>query len=104
MSTFTLPKKTYTTPNGVEVQYAPYKDYEPDNVKIFHDFDRVSDGKFHMHLDWSPYSTPSENDLEIWFKLGCPTRDSIGDGKGSGNLDSDRLVEAMGRDLCIEGY
>ena len=104
MSTFTLPKKTYTTPNGVEVQYAPYKDYEPDNVKIFHDFDRVSDRKFHMHLDWSPYSTPSENDLEIWFKLGCPTRYSIGDGKGSGNLDSDRLIEAMGRDLCIEGY
>ena len=100
----TFPKKTYTTPDGVEVQYAPYKDYEPDNVKIFHDFDRVSDGKFHMHLDWSPYSTPSENDLEMWFKLGCPTRDSIGDGKGSGNLDSDRLIEAMGRYLCIAGY
>ena len=70
-------------PDGVEVHYVPYKDYEPDNVKIFHDFDRVSDGKFHRHLDWSPYSTPSENDLEMWFALGCPDRWSIGDGKGS---------------------
>jgi hypothetical protein len=40
----------------------------------------------------------------MWFALGCPDRWSIGDGKGSGNLDSDRLVEAMGRDLQIEGY
>ena len=57
-----------------------------------------------MHLDWSPYSTPSENDLEMWFTLGCPTRNSIGDGKGSGNLDSDRLVEALGRQLQIAGF
>lgn len=90
---------------GAEVYYCPTKDYEDDNIKIFHFFNSCETESYaNLRLDWSPYSTPTKNDLKMWFALGCPTRDSIGDGLGSGNLDTDRLIEALGKQLCIAGF
>ena len=95
---------TYKTKQGAEVHYAPEKDYEDDNIKIFHLFTHAETGKFAFHLDWSPYDSPSENDLLMWFSLECPSRFSIGDDLGAGNLDTERLTNALGKQLCIEGF
>ena len=90
--------------DGHEFYYDPEVEHEDDVSKIWHDIHCATSAKYCFHLDWSPYSHPTTNDLEMWFALGCPTRDSIGDGKGCGNLDTKRLTEALGRDLCIAGY
>lgn len=52
--------------------YSQEKDYEPDNVKIFHTV-TTPEGK-QIPMDWSPYSTPSKNDFELYVDLGCPDR------------------------------
>ena len=91
--------------DGAKLYYDQVVDVEPfECTKLFHDLHHAEDRKYAFHFDWSPYSTPSENDLAMWFALGCPDRRSIGDDKSVGSLDSDRLVEAMGRNLQIEGY
>lgn len=51
-------------------KYVPQKDYEEDNVKIFHDV-ITPDGK-RTHIAWSPYSHPSSEDLKLWIDMGCP--------------------------------
>ena len=98
------PKKMAVVEDGHEFFYQSSVEHEDDVSKIWHDIHCAITAKYCFHLDWSPYSYPTTNDLEMWFALGCPTRDSIGDGKGCGNLDTDRLTEALGYDLCIEGY
>jgi len=97
--------KIFKTSEGVPVRYTPDLDVEPhENVKIFHLFCHAETGKFLFHLDWSPYNSPCENDLDMWFSLGCPSRFSIGDGLGVGNLNTERLTNALGKQLCIEGF
>jgi len=101
MSDSEYPPKLYLTNDGRQVYYAPVKDYEDDNIKIFHDFNTI-DGRYaRMHCDWSPYSHMTEENLDDWFALGCPTRDSIGDGLGSGNLDSTRLKAARAKTSTV---
>lgn len=110
VKTYTF-KRTAMTPDslakfedGQEFFYTSFKDYEPDNVKIFHEIWSADPEKYIFMMDWSPYSNPHSLDLEMFFNLGCPSRLTINDGKESGNLTRKRLVEALGRDLCIAGY
>ena len=99
-------KTTYIHPEtGASIYYDPSVEHEDDVSKIWHDFrDCETDRYANLHLDWSPYSRPSKNDVEMWFALGCPDRRTIGDGETVGALTSERLVEALGKQLCIEGY
>jgi hypothetical protein len=65
--------------------YDPYEDVEygdegPENVKIYHYFN-IAGGK-EVSMDWSPYSTPNEEDVKLWVDLGNPVR------IGGGPLDS----------------
>jgi hypothetical protein len=52
--------------------YSQELDYEPDNVKIFHEV-KTPEGKI-IHMDWSSYSTPTQNDFELYVDLGLPDR------------------------------
>jgi len=74
------------------VQYLPEKDYEDDNIKIFHivkvqmlQWDTETSHRLDMRtvfkeesMDWSPYSTPSIEDFKLWVDLGRPNRIGIG--------------------------
>lgn len=31
-----------------------------------------------IHLDWSSYSVPTEEQFKLWVDLGCPKRISVG--------------------------
>lgn len=52
--------------------YSQEKDYEPDNIKIFHSV-KTPDGRV-VSMDWSSYSTPTQNDFELFIDLGLPDR------------------------------
>ena len=98
--------QTYKHPKtGKAIYYAPCVEHEDDVSKIWHDFRDCETSTYaDLHMDWSPYSRPSENDLEMWFALGCPDRHTIGDDQTVGLLTSERLVEALGRDMLIAGF
>ena len=97
---------TYKHPKtGQAIYYAPSVEHEDDVSKIWHDFRDCETSTYaNLHMDWSPYSDPSKNDIKMWFALGCPDRRTIGDGETVGSLTTERLVEALGKNLCIEGY
>jgi hypothetical protein len=61
-------------------------DYD-DNRKISHY--ATKDGK-EVSMDWSPYSTPSEEDFALWVDLGMPDRKAV---NGIGPLDIDDLIQ-----------
>ena len=61
-------------------------DYD-DNRKISHF--ATKDGK-EVSMDWSPYSTPSEEDFALWVDLGMPDRKAV---NGIGPLDIDDLIQ-----------
>jgi len=49
---------------------------EEDTVKIWHN---VTDSKGNTHsMDWSPYETPTAEEVELWIRLGMPKRISTG--------------------------
>jgi len=101
-----LESPTYKHPEtGRAIYYDPSVEHEEDVSKIWHDFrDCETDKYANLHMDWSPYRHPSRNDIKIWFALGCPDRQTIGDGKTVGSLTTERLVEALGKSLCIAGF
>ena len=92
-------RETYKHPKtGASIYYDPSVEHEDDVSKIWHDFcDCETDRYANLHMDWSPYSNPSKDDIKTWFALGCPDRRTIGDDKTVGSLDSERLVEAMNK-------
>lgn len=52
-------------------RYTPWEDVEEDNIKIFHEL-TYSNGK-KISIPWSPYSTPTDDELKMWIDIGCPT-------------------------------
>jgi len=87
-------------PYGYEYKgyrYEPTKDYEEDNIKIFHDV--VDKNHFNwknmplLHMDWSPYSYPTESQFRLWVELGRPAR------IGCGPLDHEDLISIAERTL-----
>ena len=53
--------------------YSQELDIEPNEVaKIFHEV-KTPDGRV-LSMDWSSYSTPTQNDFELWIDLGLPDR------------------------------
>lgn len=73
----------------IEYEYKGYlyfqeKDYEEDNIKIFH---TVVKGGHYLSFDWSPYCTPSFEDFAAWIDLGMPDR------IGRGPLDRNDLIK-----------
>lgn len=65
-------------------QLKPFRGYsyegdveeEEDNRKIFHHV-RTPEGKM-IYMDFSPYSSVSQADFELWIRLGLPDRESTG--------------------------
>jgi hypothetical protein len=70
-------------------RYWEEEDREEDCIKIFH-WVETPEGKT-IHMDWSPYSNPSQKAFELWIDLGCPDR------IGCGPLDMDDLLEIKRR-------
>tara|TARA_Y100001973_G_scaffold74385_1_gene108587 strand:+ start:554 stop:844 length:291 start_codon:yes stop_codon:yes gene_type:complete len=96
-----MKKITYKHPEtGINICYAPCVEHDDDVSKIWHDFrDCETNTYANLSMDWSPYKDPSKNDIKMWFVLGCPDRHSIGDGKTISPLDSNRLSEALRKQL-----
>lgn len=53
-------------------------DYEPDNVKTFHFVTTELPSKVNVVMDWSPYSTPTESDFQLFIDLNLPKRIGTG--------------------------
>ena len=53
--------------------YCPEKEYEEDNVKIFHNV-TTPDGK-RTYVKMSPYSYMSISVFQKWIDLGCPANE-----------------------------
>ena len=64
---------------------ADKEDYD-DVIKISHH--ATKDGK-EVSMDWSPYSTPTDEEFKLWVDLGMPTRKAV---DGIGPLDKDDLL------------
>ena len=64
------------------------EDYD-DNRKIFHY--ATKDGK-KVDMDWSPYSTPTEEQFKTWVDLGMPTRKDV---NSIGPLSPEDLAQLM---------
>lgn len=71
-----------------------YQTEVQDDGEIYKMFHYVVDpsGKRHF-LDWSPYGEPTEEDLELWVKLGMPGR------VGTGPLNRHDLKELARKKL-----
>ena len=64
------------TVDGKEYKYGYEIDDEEDNSKIFH-YVIDPEGKEHS-MDWSPYDSPSEEDIQLWIEMGMPSRRDFG--------------------------
>lgn len=64
-------------------------DIEPDNVKMFHFVTTELPSKVNVIMDWSPYSTPSEADFQLFIDLNLPKR------VGSGPLNRQDLMRIL---------
>jgi hypothetical protein len=86
-----MSKQVYDGYTYKECVYSYEKDYEDDNIKIFHEvectffiWDTESGPMKHwkerkkMSMDWSPYSFPTQEDFNLWIDLGMPKRIGIG--------------------------
>lgn len=62
---------------------------EEDNRKIFHDV-KTPEGKL-IHMDMSPYHVVTQDEFELWIRLGMPSRNDNPKGPRAGNLDRDDL-------------
>jgi len=69
------------------VTYTPWKEYEDDNIKIFHDVETQTHADGIDYMDWSPYSIPSVAMFQLWVDLGFPKR------VGTGPLNEDDLLK-----------
>lgn len=65
-------------------------DYEEDNIKRFH-FVTTPDGR-EVIMDWSPYSTPTEKNFQLWVDLGLPNRDHLSI-RGNAPLNENDLLK-----------
>lgn len=70
-------------------KYGEDIEQDDDVTKKFHYAEK--DGK-KVDMDWSPYSTPSEEQFKTWVDLGMPTREAV---KGIGPLSPEDLEQLM---------
>jgi len=63
--------------NGQEWKFeSNEEDYDEDTTKIWH-YVYSPQGEKHF-MDWSPYDDPSKEDVELFIRLGVPTREQLG--------------------------
>jgi hypothetical protein len=58
--------------NGTLCTLVISEDREDDCTKLWHDLVSVETGKVVKTLDWSPYSTPSDEEVQQIIDLGLP--------------------------------
>lgn len=97
--------QTSLTINGQKYHYLMWRDFEEDNVKNFHEIYKVNEDEtyLNLHLAWTPYGSPSKQELITWVNCGCPTRkDNENRNFNSALLNqyAERVVtQALGLDL-----
>lgn len=64
------------------------EDVEEDNIKLWHHV--LTPDNTLTYVDWSPYSTMTEQDFQMWIDLGMPGR--VQTARGSHNLDTKDLL------------
>ena len=57
---------------GIPVVMDVSYDYEEDCTKAFHDLNHAETGENITTIDWSPYSCPSDEEVELWLGIGAP--------------------------------
>ena len=67
--------------DGKKYVYLMERDIEPENIKNFHylaeEIGQDIKGEMQYeqrHIDWTPYGQPSKKDVELFIRLGCPSR------------------------------
>jgi hypothetical protein len=65
-------KDTTFNVNGTLCTLVVSADHEEDCIKLWHDLVSVETGKVVATLDWSPYSTPSDVEVQQLIDLGLP--------------------------------
>lgn len=68
--------KTFTY-QGQPVTFLETEDREEDNIKLWHELICEKTGKSLHSIDWNPYRHMNEDDVELYLKLGCPTRTDV---------------------------
>lgn len=63
--------------NGRALKYQIEEDIEEDCRKMDHELVDAHTGECVKSIDWSPYSCPSAQDIEMYLELGCPRREEI---------------------------
>lgn len=65
-------KETQFNVNGTLCTLVVSEDHEDDCMKLWHDLVSVETGKVVATLDWSPYSCPSDKEVQQLIDLGLP--------------------------------
>jgi hypothetical protein len=65
-------KETQFNVNGTLCTLVVSEDNDGDCIKLWHELTSVEDGKCIATLGWSPYSTPSDEEIQQLIDLGLP--------------------------------
>jgi hypothetical protein len=65
-------KETQFNVNGTLCTLVVSEDNDGDCIKLWHDLVSVETGKVVSTLSWSPYSTPSDTEVQQLIDLGLP--------------------------------
>lgn len=57
---------------GIPVVLEISHDYEDDCTKAWHDLVHAETQEYVTTIPWSPYSYPSDEEVELWIALGAP--------------------------------
>jgi hypothetical protein len=57
---------------GIPVVLEISHDYEDDCTKAWHDLIHADTREHIVTIPWSPYSYPSDEEVELWIALGAP--------------------------------
>jgi len=65
-------KETQFNVNGTPCFLSVSEDHDDDCCKLWHDLVNVNTNEIVATLDWSPYSTPSDTEVQQLIDLGLP--------------------------------
>lgn len=95
-------KETQFNVNGTLCTLVVSQDDDGDCIKLWHDLVNVNTNEVVATLDWSPYSTPSDAEVEQLISLGLPNglRWANSHPLSRFNFDSEMLAAFVAGESC----
>ncbi len=88
---------TYYKYKGREVYIeSEILEQDEDVTKLWHSLKDAKTKEVICHVDWSPYSEMSEEDIKLYLELDCPRRNSLGP------LDNQDLLDLKKKKILKE--